>query len=573
MSSNKLKLVLCWHMHQPHYKDGLDGEYRLPWVYLHAIKDYTDMAAYLEFCPGAKAVINFIPVLIDQIKEYAEQLQGWLKNGEPMCDGFLNLVAGVKKIPSKVSERAKIIEDCQRAYAPTMIHALPDFKHLVNIVEHKYESEEEKAIAISYLDDQFFVDLLVWYHIAWMGASLKKSDERIQKLIQKKRYFCENDQRLLIEIMADALKGIIPRYKKLQDRGQIEISMTPYGHPIVPLLLDFKTTYDAMPDASMPVNTDYPGGYGRAKWHMKKGLEVFIDSFGKKPEGVWLSEGALSEDAIGVLDEFGIRWTASGEGVWRHSYEASGMSQEALASKDALYQPSKLPNKDCVCFFRDDGLSDLIGFQYKDWSPEDAANNFEHHLTNIAKNLGDHAGECVVPVILDGENAWEYYPDNAYQFLTKLYQKLSSSENIEMVTFSEALKPGVRIHELPALKAGSWVYGSFSTWIGDKDKNRGWDLLIDAKNAYDETLEMNCLPSDQVEAATEQLAICEGSDWFWWFGDYNPSDSVRDFDELYRRHLKKLYTLLNKEIPSELDIPLSKGGRSAENAGTMRRNA
>jgi len=223
-------------------------------------------------------------------------------------------------------------------------------------------------------------------------------------------------------------------------------------------------------------------------------------------------------------------------------------------------------------FFRDDGLSDMIGFHYKDWNPQDAANNFAHHLENIANFLGDEAHDHVVSVILDGENAWEYYPDNAQAFLSAFYTTLSQHPRVEMTTFAEAIEQGVSIRGLCTLKAGSWVYGTFSTWMGDVDKNRGWDLLVEAKEAYDRQISNGRLTEAQADAATDQLAICEGSDWFWWFGDYNSADSVRDFDRLYRSHLRKLYKLINLPAPAHLEQPISQGGGDAENSGTMRRN-
>jgi alpha-amylase/alpha-mannosidase (GH57 family) len=189
-------------------------------------------------------------------------------------------------------------------------------------------------------------------------------------------------------------------------------------------------------------------------------------------------------------------------------------------------------------FFRDDGLSDLIGFEYQQWDAVDAAGDFIKHLGNIATFLGDQPGEHVVSVILDGENAWEYYPDNAFHFLGALYERLAASDSVNLLTFSEALDC-CPAEPLPKLCAGSWVYGSFSTWIGDPDKNRAWDLLIDAKRVYDRALASKRFGRKQLHRLERQLAICEGSDWFWWFGDYNPADSVSDFDRLYRRQLKQ----------------------------------
>lgn len=573
-STNKLKLVICWHMHQPHYRDGLDGEYRLPWVYLHGIKDYTDMVAHLERCPKARVVVNFAPVLLEQLDDYANRMKNWLTSEEDMCDPLLNWVSGYSKISDSIEQRYEIIESCQKAFGPTMIDPFPAFRNLLNMSQCNESTPLEEAGCLTYFNKQYFVDVLMWYHIAWMGTSLRLEDDRLKALVKKGNLgqpFSKKDQRTLVEVMADAVGSIIPRYRKLMEKGQIEISMTPYGHPIVPLLIDFNSMKDALPHAPMPLSASYPDGYERSKWHMEKGFEVYEQYFGAKPKGVWLSEGAVSSAAVGLLDHYGIQWTASGEGVWRHSCEASHLDHHDIASKKALYEPLQHASQKCALFFRDDGLSDLIGFQYKDWNPDDAANNFAHNLNNIAGFLGDKAHEHVVSVILDGENAWEYYPENAYYFLRKLYERLSNDDRIEMTTFADALDDDIPLRHLPTLKAGSWVYGSFSTWIGEQDKNAGWDLLVEAKQTYDMVMASGKLDEEAATSATEQLAICEGSDWFWWFGDYNPAGSVQDFDQLYRRHLEKLYQLLGERPPEQLQIPLSHGGGDMDNGGVMQR--
>ena len=575
MNEKKIKLVLCWHMHQPHYRDGLDGAFRLPWVYLHAIKDYSDMVAHLENCPEARVVVNFAPVLLEQLSDYADQMRDWLQNQTPMQDGLLNLLSGVEPIGDDLQQRYEIIQACQKAFAPTMIHPFVPFKKLLDMANCDQQTMLEDAACLTYFNEQFFVDLLVWYHLAWMGQSVRRSDERVRQLIHKGEstgHFDDADRETLMQVMADVVDGLIARYKACQDRGQIEISMTPYGHPIVPLMIDFQSMRDAQPHDPMPVSPVYPDGYERAKWHMDRGMGVYQRFFGRRPKGVWLSEGAISSAAVGLLDHYEIDWTASGEGVWRHSCEASHMDHHDVASKKALYQPLQHATQNCALFFRDDGLSDLIGFQYKDWGPQDAANNFAHHLQNIARGLGEDVEDHVVSVILDGENAWEYYPDNGWEFLQCLYQTLSEHPAIEMTTFSDALDTPIRPRHLTTLKAGSWVFGSFSTWIGEADKNAAWDLLVNAKSAYDHVIASGRLNETEAREASEQLAICEGSDWFWWFGDYNPSDSVRDFDRLYRRHLRRLYERLGETAPESLSRPLSQGGGTMENSGTMRRN-
>ena len=220
-------------------------------------------------------------------------------------------------------------------------------------------------------------------------------------------------------------------------------------------------------------------------------------------------------------------------------------------------------------FFRDDALSDRIGFDYKSWSGHDAATDFLQRLEGIWRDTEGQAAP-VVSIILDGENAWEYYPYNGYYFLSELYRLLSNHPHIRLCTFSDFVREhGDAVQEIPVLAAGSWVYGNFSTWIGDPAKNRAWDLLCHAKTAVD--AKIAGFPLERQEEIRQQLARCEGSDWFWWFGDYNPADAVRDFDFLYREHLRHLYTLLELEPPSELEEAISQGGGSAEAGGTMRR--
>lgn len=568
----KIKLVLCWHMHQPHYRDGLDGEYRLPWVYLHAIKDYTDMVAHLENCPEAKVVVNFAPVLLEQLDDYAAQMRNWLEKGQLMQDWLLNIVAGAQPIPADVAGRKKIIDACQRCHAPTIIDTLPAFRYLTEIAKTYSNDEPAYEQMLLYLDDSFFRDLLIWYHLAWMGQSLRRADGRIQSLMDTAHGFTAADQQVLIEIMRDAVGGIIPRYRALLETGQIEISTTPYGHPIVPLLLDFGSMREAMPNAPAPKHSNYPGGLERARWHMQHGLDVFAEHFGQQPTGIWLSEGAVSVAAVDLLDEFDVSWTATGQGVWANSCRNSGSSVNGVRCDQAFYKPVRYEEQNCAMFFRDDGLSDLIGFQYKSWHVEDAVNNFAQHLMNIANFMGDKASEHVVSVVLDGENAWEYYADNGYEFLSALYKKLANHPRVELTTFSKALKQGAVAAELPVLTAGSWVYGSFSTWIGERDKNLGWDILVEAKQVYDQVKSTGRLSEPELAVATQQLAICEGSDWFWWFGGYNPAESVSDFELLFRHHIEKLYQLLGEVPPEILEQPISFGGGSMENSGTMRRN-
>ena len=557
---NKLKVVLCWHMHQPQYSEPMGGMYQLPWTYLHAIKDYVDMAWHLENVPGAKAVVNFAPTLIEQIADYDEQVTSRFKGTGRLKDPLLIALDSPVQ-PVHAEERKKLISDCLRANEEKLIAPFPPFAKLASMARGFLEDPEQ----LNYINEQFMIDIVVWYHLAWMGESVRRSDIRIQALMKKGKLFNFHDRRQLMAVIGELLSGLIPRYRRLAETGRVELSVTPYAHPIIPLMLDIKSTHEAMPDSELPEITSYPGGEERAHWHMEEGLRVFESFFGFRPKGCWPSEGAVSADTLKLISRHGFSWTATGENVLRNSFNLSDMPDASI------YKPYKLPGASPACFFRDDGLSDLIGFTYTKWGADDAVDDFINHLLTIKADTEDDKKDRVVSVILDGENAWEYYSYNGYYFLQALYNRLAEHPELELTTFSECLQNDVQPALLPDLVAGSWVYGSFSTWIGDPDKNRGWDLLSEAKQVFDKVMSEKEFDSETELALLRQLAICEGSDWFWWFGDYNSADSVSDFERLFRLHLSNLYQMLGEEVPQNLSQAVSSGGGGIEQGGTMRR--
>ncbi len=557
--SDKLKVVLCWHMHQPQYSEPMGGMYQLPWTYLHAIKDYVDMAWHLENIPAAKAVVNFAPTLIEQIADYDQQLKSRFKGTGRLKDPMLIALDSPVQ-PVNIEERKTLISACLRANDEKLIAPFPQFAKLAKMAREFIEESDRLA----YINDQFMIDLLVWYHLAWIGESVRRTDIRIQALMKKAHAFDFHDRRQLMTVIGELLDGLIPRYRRLAESGQVELSVTPYAHPIVPLLLDINSASEAMPDVELPEITNYPGGEERAHWHMIEGLRVFESFFGFKPKGCWPSEGAVSADTLTLIGEHGFKWAATGENVLRNSLNKSDMADANI------HKPYQLSEQGPACFFRDDGLSDLIGFNYTTWGAEDAISDFISHLTTIKADTEEDK-DRVVSIILDGENAWEYYSYNGYYFLQGLYQQLADHPDIELTTFSECLDNDVKATSLPELVAGSWVYGSFSTWIGDPDKNRGWDLLSQAKQTFDRVVAKKSFDTDTMNALSRQLAICEGSDWFWWFGDYNAGDSVSDFERLFRLHLSNLYQMLGEEVPQVLSEAVSQGGIGIEQGGTMRR--
>ena len=549
-------------MHQPWYRAGAHGDYALPWVYLHAIKDYADMAAHLEAHPRMRAVVNFAPVLLEQLADYHARLDEWLRSGRRTNEPLLNLLAGADPVPAAVEDRAALVEACSRAQERHMIDAHPAYRALLDHVTNAGGKPDPALLA--YLDEQYFLDLLTWYHLAWTGHSLR-DDPVVMELTTQGRFFGTAERKRLVTLVRDTIATLIPRYRALAERGQVELSTTPYAHPIVPLLIDFDAMACCQPGAPRPASARYPGGIERARWHLQRGLDVFESHFGQRPAGVWLSEGAVSDEAVRVLDDLGIAWTASGEGVWANTVNADvGAAQD----RRSLFRGHRLDDCGTRVFFRDDGLSDLIGFEYQQWDAREAAADFVKHVRNIAAFLEGGGEDHVISVILDGENAWEHYPDNGYAFLDALYGALADCDAVEIATFSESVAACAPL-ECRGLCAGSWVFGSFSTWIGERDKNRAWDRLVEAKRQFDR------VGRDDVDAATRaamehQLAVCEGSDWFWWFGDDNPQTSVRDFDRLYRRQLAMLYEMTGESVPASLDEPLSAGVLDAS-GGAMRR--
>ncbi len=553
-----LRVVLCWHMHQPYYIDPESKEYQLPWTYLHAIKDYVDMAWYLENTPQAMAVINFTPTLLEQLDDYSRSIRACLRFGpkKPWCkfsklkDPVLKALA-YKTIP-KGKFRLNLIKACLKANQDRLIDRYPVYKKLSDMGRWLQSAPEY----CDYIDEQYFFDLVSWYHIAWLGETIKRESQFLKRVIDEEVPFSYRRRLKLLKLIGRLIHQVIPRYKSLWKKGKVELSVTPYAHPIAPLLLDLNSAREAMPDVELPQHNLYPAGAERFQWHIEKGIEVFKKYFGFIPKGCWPAEGSVSDESMVMIRNMGFDWVATGENVLKNSIanqQNSHLSQEYCVHRRYELQ------KGLSCFFRDDGLSDEIGFNYSDWHADDAVANLIHHLENIRSAQND-ISNAVVSIILDGENAWEHYPDNGFYFLSALYAKLSEHKLLKMSTFSECISSQISSLKLKSLVSGSWVYGTFSTWIGHPEKNKAWELLFKAKYCVDETLKTQSFSATKKQAIEKQLAICEGSDWFWWFGDDNPSEAVKDFDLLYRQQLKHLYFLLGVALPDELDNAISIGG-------------
>lgn len=546
-------LAFLWHMHQPDYRHPESGEFVLPWVLLHAIKDYSDMASHLERHPGVRCTVNFVPVLLDQIEDYCDQLATghWR-------DPLLRIVAHPDPETLPAADRTWLLDMAFRCHAPTMLEPFAPYRRLRDL--HEFVKTLD-ANTLSYLAGSYYADLATWFLLAWTGEGLRRDRHAVPELMAKGGNFDLADRQRLLAELGDVLQKLIPRYRALSESGQVELSCTPASHPLAPLLIDFKAARESWPESSLPSAAEYPGGRSRVAAHLLAAKASHERRFGAPPAGLWPAEGALSAPFLNQIADAGFKWTASSHGVLKHS---AGSHAAATVPWQA---PEGTPG-DVTLFFRNEKLSDLIGFEYASWHGRDAA----HHFMRELETLHAENPQNLITVFLDGENAWEYYPYNAWYFFSDLYGALEKSKDIRTVTLSAAATaPQRQRARLPRLTAGSWVFGTLSTWIGNPDKNHAWDLLCEVKQCADRALQGGRLDPDERCTVLHRLTVCESSDWFWWLGDYNSPQSVACFDSLFRENIKSLYRLLRLPVPGSLDHPISVGSGTPESGGTMRR--
>lgn len=546
--SSPLDIVILWHMHQPYYKDPLKGEYALPWTYLHGIKDYFDMPAIIEDTPGARAVFNLVPSLIEQLLDYA--------NGTAI-DPFLQ--KGMAD-PASLYEEDKIflLENFFSANKQQMIE--PSARYLELFYMAGSGKPGSAAKQVNLFSSQDLLDLQVHFFLAWTGEAARRRFPVFQELFKKGSKFTLEEKELLFATQRQLLQSIIPLYKRLHLEGRIELAVSPYYHPILPLLCDTRCARSAMPKVTLPSGTFRHPEDARAQ--IINGINYFSSVFGFKPKGMWPSEGSVSNEAVEIIAECGMEWIATDEEILAKSIDG-GLGEQ----RERLYHPWKFSgNRQISIFFRDHQLSDLIGFTYSSWDAERAATDICNRLHTIKKQIGGN--ERVVSIILDGENAWEYYPQNAYSFLQKVYQNLAESAEFNLTTCSDIIGKSHFQGQIHNIHQGSWINGSYGIWIGHPEENLAWDLLLNAREiAVSSRPQLAAIMSgsssmDDAEELDNQICrslfAAEGSDWFWWYGDDHFSPHSDQFDRLFRQHLLNVYQLLNQSPPQELLLPIKK---------------
>ncbi len=529
----KIYLTFVWHMHQPCYKDLVSGEYRLPWTRMHALKDYYGMVKILEEFPNIRQTFNLVPSLLLQVEDYAE--------GRAV-DPFLR--CALKPAEDLTEPEKEFI--LQYFFQANPVHLIGRYPRYAELRQAWRAADRDFRRARKLFDPSALRDLQVLSQLAWFEEKFLDNDSELKQLCRKERDYTLEDQAVMGRKQLEILARVIPVYREFSGSGQIEISATPFYHPILPLICDSNIAHEANPHVPLPSRFRYPED---ARLQLERAREYVAEKTGQTPAGMWPSEGSVSDEALSIAAQAGFRWAASDNGVLSRTLQRP-------ADPMATYRPYlwRQGEAGIHLIFRDHELSDLVGFVYSRLDPSDAARDFIGRIRGNCVPILASGRDALVPVILDGENAWEHYHKNGRPFLRELYRHISEQTDMEAVTVSEALEktpadPLTRIHP------GSWISANFDVWIGFEEDNRAWERLLDARQAYD-SVAPGTVPEQDRALALEELLIAEGSDWCWWYGPHHYSENRPEFDQLFRDHLANVYRLLRLAPPAELSRPI-----------------
>lgn len=535
-----LYVAFVWHMHQPYYLDEDSGEHLLPWVRLHATKDYLHMAEVLEDYPAVHATFNFVPSLL-------EQLQGYV-------DGSALDRAWRLSLGERLSREEKQYVDSLffSVNRDNFIRSYPRYWQLLRM-------REESKGDLDLLSDVYWRDLVAWFNLAWIDPTWIQRDPVLRSLVAKGSHFSLEDVATILEKQRELIGVVLTTYRRLQRRGQVELTASPYYHPILPLLIDSDCAQEPSPWLRLPDERfQYPQD---ALAQLRRAVDYHEIVFERPPAGIWPSEGSVSQALIDLLREVPeVRWLATDEAILARSLgrgiERNGWGY--LTDPRFLYQPYWAVSGDhrVAVVFRDHYLSDRIGFTYQGMGGRQAAEDLMFRFVAIHEMVKHDPVPYLVPIILDGENCWEYYERNGETFLRALYDMLSRESRVRAVTVSEFLNSFPPRAEIPQLATGSWINGNLETWIGEDTQNRGWEYLARTRRALKDAQDAGVLTQEQAERATRCILAAEGSDWFWWYYSHNVSDQDDMFDRLFRHFLKGTYRALQLPVPPWVEIPI-----------------
>ncbi|MGB4330081.1 MAG: glycoside hydrolase family 57 protein [Dethiobacteria bacterium] len=543
MSEQLLYVAFVWNQHQPFYRDAVSGELIMPWVRLHACKDYYQMAAILESYPKVRQTFNLTPSLLEQFECY---------------------LAGEEDYYQKVNKPAEKLNDSEKQYLlhhyfdihwDKVIRQYPRYQELLELQGWSREPEAVRA-AMERYRPQDYRDLQVWFNLAWIDPQIRQSDPLLSGLVEKGRNFTEAERRSVMKRQRDLVGGVVPLHRRLQERGQIEIMTTPYYHPIIPLLIDSCSALRASPGLPLPRRFQYPQD---ACEQLAMARVQYQRLFGKLPQGIWPSEMAVSPETVALFATYGFDWSISDEQILARSLNAEIIRDGYghVLNGDLLYQPYRVRGAggEIAMVFRDHHLSNRIGFEYQHFRPEDAAADLVHRLQKIRENLSWSPGNHLVTLSLDGENAWEWYQGDKGPFLHSLYRRLSEEPLLRCCTVSDYLAANPPQRIIDNLFTGSWVDHNLTRWIGTENKNLLWDYLLEAREAVEHYRQSNSCQPERLKEALHYIYIAEGSDFPWWI-DSMPYYLAAPFEALFRRHLVAVYRSLKRAVPDYLRHPL-----------------
>jgi alpha-amylase/alpha-mannosidase (GH57 family) len=533
-------LMLLWHMHQPYYKDLAEGVYTMPWVRLHTLKDYYGMVGVLRNFPSVHATFNLVPSLVLQIEDYAH---GTAR--EPVRDLAFKRAAEIS-----LAERKAFLDSAFQINRENLLSRYPRFRELAEKAR-----KSDLAAAAKLFTPQELVDLQVLSQVAWFDEIYLAGDPEVVRLVKKERGYSEEDKTLVWNKEVELFNVTLEQYVEAADRGQIEISTSPFYHPILPLLCDTSIAQESHPGVKLPHRRfRHPED---ARDQLRAAVELHERVFGRRPRGLWPSEGSVSDEVLRLAAEEGLAWAATDEGVLGRSKQMGFFRRGdgTLQGGEELYRPHVFSSggRSISLFFRDHQLSDLIGFVYSRMDAQAAAADLHDRIEAAGRSTGRRP--AVVSVILDGENAWEYYRGNGREFLKAFYGRLASDPGIRAVTASEALEiaePGALDHIVP----GSWINANYDIWIGADEDNRAWDALSEARDFYAQHADK--AKPEARRLAQQELWVAEGSDWCWWYGPEHSTANDEEFDLLYRKHLSNIYRLLGGSPTDDLAVPIKR---------------
>src|SRR5215471_3459712 len=549
---NKINLVLLWHMHQPQYRDPETGCYVLPWTRLHALKDYWGMVKILEQFPRFHATFNVVPALGLQLEEYASG-----NFHEPWFDlAFKNAEQLTREDKQEMLSRAFQVNHDR------LLSRWPRFAEL-----YEWSRPAGGAQAVVTFTPRDWRDLQLLSQLAWMEEEWIARDPDVNRLSARGKNFTEGDKNALKEKQLELMRLILPVYKEAAQRGQIELSSTPFYHPILPLVCDSDIARVANPGTPLPRRAyKHPED---AREQLRRAREYHERVFGVAPAGLWPSEGSVSDQTLTIAAEEGFKWFGTDEGVLGRTLnigffrDGSGLP----ANSERLYKPWKINmgEHSIIGFFRDHHISDLIGFVYSRMDGKAAAADLHGRLRSLGERVpASNNNPLTISLFLDGENAWEYYPGNGREFLREFYGRIQSDSDFRALTVSEAIQAGGELPQNNGIFPASWISANFDVWIGNSEDVAAWELLWDARETFAraEAAHKAGKPgspsAESLAKAKESLLAAEGSDWCWWYGPEHSTANDAEFDALYRKHLTGIYRALGMLAPDELAKPIKR---------------